>query len=84
MPILQQERDSFGSRIDALIVEEEHGLMNFFTDRSHSLFMLLALLVTISGRDAFAQVGKMIPYEVRTIPQLSGKLAHGGNVLVTS
>jgi hypothetical protein len=84
MPILQQKGDLFGCWIDALIVQEEHGLKNFFTGRSHSLFMLFALLGTISGRDAFAQVGKMIPYEIRTIPQLSGKLAHGGYVLVTS
>ena len=69
--------------MDALSVEEEHGLTNFFTGRSHSLFTPLALLGKISGRDAFAQVGKMVSYEARTIPQLSGKFDNGGNLLVT-
>jgi hypothetical protein len=83
MSIFQQERDSFGRWIDALFVQEEHGLTNFLTDRFHLLFMPLALLVTVSGRDAFAQVGKMVPYESHAIPQLSGKFAHRGDVLVT-
>ena len=42
--------------------------MNFFTGCSHSLFMLLSLLGKISGRNVFAQVGKMVPYDIYTIP----------------
>ena len=54
MPILQQVRDSFGSWIDALIVEEEDGLTNFFTGRSHSLFTASVRTV------AFSSDGKVI------------------------